>query len=249
MALEICAGSIQSAINAQLGGADRVELCDNLFEGGTTPSPGMIKQAVKKLHIGVFPIIRPRGNDFLYSSDELEIIFDDIHFCKTVGANGVVVGFLKEDGNPDETLLKEVVKFKSPSFKIVHHRAFDVCKNPMEALELFCSLGIDRLLTSGYAKDALSGAENLGNYQKHFGKNIEIMAGGGVTEETLPEIARISGVRSFHGSVRKAIDSGMQFRKTDVPMGKPELGDEFTIHQTDIERVKTLVSLLGQIGH
>lgn len=249
MAIEICAGSIQSAINAQLGGADRVELCDNLFEGGTTPSAGMIKQAVRRLQIGVFPIIRPRGNDFLYSSDELEIIFEDIHFCKSVGCNGVVVGFLKSDGNPDESLLKETIKFKSTNFKIVHHRAFDVCKDPMQSLELFCSLGIDRLLTSGYAKDALSGAENLSIYQRHFGKSIEIMAGGGVTEETLPQIARISGVRSFHGSVRSKVDSRMQFRKEDVPMGKPELGDEFTIQQTDVERVKTLVSLLGQIRH
>jgi copper homeostasis protein len=240
--LEVCAGSLQSALNAQAGGAHRIELCDNLNEGGTTPSPGIIRQAVKLLDIPVFVLIRPRPGDFLYSDEEFEAMRQDIMHCKEQGAKGIVVGILCADGTVDVERMTELVRLARP-MQVTFHRAFDMVDDPWLALEEIISLSCDRILTSGQASTAIAGAGLISALVSMAAERILIMPGSGITENNALELIRMTGVKEIHASLRSPVPSAMKFRNDRTSMGSPG-SDEFSRMETDPSRVRKILSLL-----
>lgn len=235
--LEICANSLASALEAQLGGADRVELCDNLLEGGTTPSYATLLKARELLQLQLYPIIRPRGGDFLYSDPEFEIMREDIRLAKRLGCDGVVIGLLKKDGSIDAVRTGRLVEEAWP-LGVTFHRAFDMCRNPEEGLETLIELGVERILSSGQRRTALEGAEQLARWHRQAGGRIRIMAGSGVRPNNIAEIRNRSGLEEFHSSAQLSIPSRMDFRNTEALMG--ESGKEYQHLQTDRELVQSL---------
>ncbi len=169
--LEVIAFTIESCELIQQSGAHRIELCDNAMEGGTTPSYGMIKAAREKVSIDLFPIIRPRGGDFLYSEDEFKIILQDVKLCKELGCNGVVTGLLNADGGIDIKRTAQIVEAAHP-MQVTFHRAFDRCKDPLEAVEQLVQLGCSRILTSGQQPLAVQGADLIAQLVKAADKKI-----------------------------------------------------------------------------
>lgn len=235
--LEICANSLASALEAQLGGADRVELCDNLKEGGTTPSYATLVKARELLQLQLYPIIRPRGGDFLYSDLELEIMREDIRFAKQLGCDGVVIGLLKKDGSIDAAGTGRLVEEAWP-LGVTFHRAFDLCRNPEESLETLIELGIERILSSGQRRTAQEGAEQLARWHQQAAGRIRIMAGSGVRPHNIADIRKRSGIEEFHSSAQRSIPSQMDYRNKEALMS--EGGKEYEHLQTDREMVRAL---------
>ena len=233
---EICANGVESCIAAQEGGADRVELCAGIPEGGTTPSYGEIKIARRvltttRLHV----IIRPRGGDFLYSPLELERMAADIDMARELGADCVVFGCLRSDGSLDteaNTMLMQHAKGMSVTF----HRAFDRCAHPHQALEELISQGFDRILTSGQQPTALEGTPLLKELHEQAKGRIILLAGCGVNEQNIATIAQATHIHEFHFSARTAVKSQMQFSNPDVYMGAKD-ADEDTLNITSSQRV------------
>ncbi len=233
---EICANGVESCIAAQEGGADRVELCAGIPEGGTTPSYGEIKIARRvltttRLHV----IIRPRGGDFLYSPLELERMAADIDMARELGADGVVFGCLRSDGSLDteaNTMLMQHAKGMSVTF----HRAFDRCAHPHQVLEELISQGFDRILTSGQQPTALEGTPLLKELHEQAKGRIILLAGCGVNEQNIATIAQATHIHEFHFSARTAVKSQMQFSNPDVYMGAKD-ADEDTLNITSSQRV------------
>ena len=201
MEIEICCGSIQSAANAKAGGAVRVELCQGLIEGGTTPSPATIDYAVRELGLQVFVLVRPRGGDFCYNDLEIKTMEKDVEYCKKAGVAGIVVGFLHPDGTIDTELTKRFVKLAAP-LPVTFHRAFDRCTEPLKALEQIIDCGCARILTSGCQPTAMEGAELLKQLVQQANGRIKILAGSGVTPENAAELKRITNVPEIHGSCK-----------------------------------------------
>ena len=198
MLKEKCIGSFKEAIEAQKLGADRVELCDNLEEGGTTPSYGTIKMTVEKLDIPAFVIIRPRGGDFYYSPEEIEIMKEDIKICKSLGVKGVVLGILNRDNTINYEVTKELVTLAKP-MEVTFHKAIDELKNPEEEVEKLASIGVDRILSSGTKATALEGAEILNKMIEKANGKIKIVVAGKVTKENLKEVSTKIPSTEFHG--------------------------------------------------
>ncbi len=199
--IEICCGSIQSAANAKAGGAVRVELCQGLVEGGTTPSPATIDYAVKELGLQVFVLVRPRGGDFCYNELEIRTMEEDVAFCKEAGVAGIVVGFLHPDGSIDTELTRRFVELSAP-LPVTFHRAFDECAEPLKALEQIIDCGCKRILTSGCKPTAMEGADMLQQLVKQADGRIIILAGSGVTPDNVLELKRKTGAPEFHGSCK-----------------------------------------------
>lgn len=198
MLKEKCIGSFKEAIEAQKLGADRVELCDNLEEGGTTPSYGTIKMTVEKLDIPAFVIIRPRGGDFYYSPEEIEIMKEDIKICKSLGVKGVVLGILNRDNTINYEVTKELVTLAKP-MEVTFHKAIDELRNPEEEVEKLASIGVDRILSSGTKATALEGAEILNKMLEKANGKIKIVVAGKVTKENLKEVSTKIPSTEFHG--------------------------------------------------
>lgn len=207
MGIEICCGSIQSAANAKAGGAVRVELCQGLVEGGTTPSPATIQYAVRELGLKVFVLVRPRGGDFCYNELEVKTMEEDVAFCKEAGASGIVVGFLHPDGGIDTELTRRFVELSAP-LPVTFHRAFDECADPLNALEQIIECGCARILTSGCKPTAIEGAEMLQQLVKQADGRITILAGSGVTPENAVALREKTGVKEIHGSCKKTRPDG-----------------------------------------
>ena len=243
--LEICANSVESAFLAQLGGAHRVELCENIYEGGTTPSYGAIRLARKMLDIELNIIIRPRGGDFLYSESEFEIMCEDIVMAKQLGADGVVFGFLLPDGSVDTKRTQKLVKLAKP-MNVTFHRAFDVCKDPYLALEEIIGCGCNRILTSGRANKAENGTELLKKLVETANGRIIIMPGSGIDESNIEEIYKETGVNEFHASLRTSFESPMIYRNTEISMGT-HAENEYKRLLTDPDRVKKVIEILSRI--
>lgn len=235
--IEVCVDSIQSAINAQAGGADRVELCDNLFEGGTTPSAGVIKQVRKSLTIGLQVMIRPRGGDFLYTPEEIEIMKYDIQVAKELGADGVVFGCLTADGHVDKQLVAQLMK-SSEGMNVTFHRAFDMVADPVKALQDLKELGVNRVLTSGLERTAIEGIDMLAELVTLAGEEIIILAGGGVRPYNIQKLVDRTGVKECHVSGRKSIESGMKFKNSRVAMGGALSLPEYGLSVIDTEVIK-----------
>lgn len=201
MEIEICCGSIQSAANAKAGGAVRVELCQGLIEGGTTPSPATIEYAVKELGLQVFVLVRPRGGDFCYNELEIKTMEQDVEFCKQAGVAGIVVGFLHPDRSIDTELTRRFVKLAAP-LPVTFHRAFDRCTDPLRALEQVIDCGCARILTSGCKPTAMEGADMLQQLVKQANGRIKILAGSGVTPENAAALREKTGAPEIHGSCK-----------------------------------------------
>ena len=238
---EICANSVASCIAAQEGGADRVELCSGIPEGGTTPSFGMIRKARASIDIALNVIIRPRGGDFLYSEDELEEMIHDIRIAEELGADGLVFGCLTKEGNIDKRAMSILME-AAGSLPVTFHRAFDHSADPLKALEDIIELGCARILTSGCRPTALEGADLLAQLVEKAGDRIIIMPGCGVKASNIAEIARLSGAREFHFSAREPVESGMLFRNPDVAMGSEE--DPYGTVRTTAARVAATINSL-----
>jgi copper homeostasis protein len=202
--LEIAAFTLQGALDAAKAGAHRIELCDNAADGGTTPSYGMLIQAKQKIKIPVFPIIRPRGGNFVYSKTEFDCIKEDVLICKKLHFEGIVVGFLDEKGNVDTKKLKEIVKLAKP-MQVTFHRAFDRTKKPLNALEDIIACGCDRILTSGQYPSVLDGIENVRLLIEKARVRIIIMPGSGLNSNNVQEIAVKTNAVEFHTAARKII--------------------------------------------
>ncbi|TCD00662.1 copper homeostasis protein CutC [Pedobacter frigidisoli] len=239
--LEVCANGYESALAAQIGGAKRVELCDNLAEGGTTPSFGQIALAKKNLTIEVWPIIRPRGGDFLYSAIEFNLMKEDIKICKSLNCDGIVIGILQFDGSIDKTRCVELIELAKP-LPVAFHRAFDMSNNMEKALEDLIELGIIRVLSSGGANSAIDGVETLAKLVKQANGRISMMPGAGINENNVQELIDKTGAKEFHASAKSFVASKMAFRNIESKMGSFE--DEYQYELTSIEKVKALVKII-----
>jgi copper homeostasis protein len=208
--LEVIGFTIESCMIAQAAGAHRIELCDNPFEGGTTASYGFIKTARENLSIELYPIIRPRGGDFLYSEIEFEVMKADIENCKSLGCDGVVIGILNADGTIDKKRCKQLVEIAHP-MKVTFHRAFDRTNDPFKAMEDIISIGCERILTSGQKNLAIDGEELLNKLVKQANNRIIIMPGSGVKSDNIETLVKNTNATEFHTSARTFIDSKMEF--------------------------------------
>ena len=241
--LEICCYSVESAIAAEIAGADRIELCDNYSEGGTTPSYAAIQYSVGKLKIPVNVIVRPRGGDFLYSDVEYEIIKQDVIAIKKLKANGIVIGFLKADGEVDIEKTQEIVDLAKP-METTFHRAFDMCKDPLKALGQLTETGVTRILTSGAKNTAPEGIDLLTELVEQAGNEIIIMLGSGVNSNTLGQLVRKTKAMEFHCSAKAFENSQMEYFNKDISMGGVESVDEFSKVAVDPAEVKKMVGIL-----
>lgn len=235
--LEICANSAQSVINAEKGGAHRVELCANLWEAGTTPSTAEIKLALIHTSIEIFVLIRPRGADFVYSELEFEIMKEDIRIAKQLGVHGIVSGVLLADGSVDVGRTKELVELTAP-LPFTFHRAFDVVNDSSRALEDVISCGAHRILTSGYCSTAIEGKNQLKKIQESAKGRIVVMPGGGITPENIIDLANETGCREFHASGKMLIASRSKYKSPinlngskDIPEHKIFVSDSSIISQ------------------
>ncbi len=239
--IEICANSVQSCIEAQRGGADRVELCAGIPEGGTTPSAGMIRCARGSIDIGLNVIIRPRGGDFLYSDNEVQQMLYDIRTAVELGADGLVFGCLTPGGNVDVEIMKRLME-AAGEVPVTFHRAFDFTREPLRAMEDIISLGCSRILTSGCMPTAELGVNTIASVISAAAGRIIIMPGCGIRENNIALIARKTGAKEFHFSARESIASSMAFRNHDVLTGSAK--DEYSIDQTTAAKVKSTIDAL-----
>ena len=239
--LEVAANSVASALVAEAGGAARVELCSALELGGLTPSHAAIAVAVERLRIPVHVLLRPRAGDFVYDDLECEVMQRDIEACKSLGCAGVVLGVLTVEGDVDEPRCHALAD-AARGMSVTFHRAFDFTRDPERALEAIIALGCDRLLTSGQAADALTGAPLIRELVRQARGRITIMPGGGITAQNVAAIARATGAREFHASAKKRITTG-----TDQPAPIP--GEMDNAHwQTDAAEVRARVDALRTLS-
>lgn len=203
--IEVCATSLFDVEQAVEGGASRVELCSALELGGITPSYGLIKQVLERCRIKTNILIRARGGDFVYTKEEIDTMIEDIHLCKRMGVNGVVIGALTADGDIDIEAVRRMVDAAKPELEVTFHRAFDRAGNPHEALEQIISLGCDTLLTSGQQEESAEyGVKLLAELVKQSNSRITIMPGKGVRTSNIDYIEKISGATQFHSTARSA---------------------------------------------
>lgn len=245
LTLEICANSVESAIAAEQGGAERIELCTNLPEGGTTPSYGQIKWCVENLKLEVWPLIRPRGGDFVYSDAEFENVLEDISFCKQIGCDGVVTGILLTNGRIDKLRCAKIIKDAYP-MRVAFHRAFDMSFDLSKSLEAIIELGFVRILTSGGESNANEGKFKIAKLIQLAKDRIDIMPGAGINAGNISEIARITGAKNFHTTAKSTVASQMQFKNEASKMGTIN-SDEFSFEQTDLSKVKVLKEILNKL--
>lgn len=244
--LEICVDSVESAINAQYAGADRVEFCDNLIEGGTTPSYGAIISARSNLTMGLHVLIRPRGGDFLYSDQEFDIMRRDIEMCGEYGMDGIVTGILLAGGSIDIDRTAKLFEFAYP-MSVTFHRAFDMCSDPVQGLEDVIASGASRLLTSGLKNNAKDGIDLIKQLVIQAGNRIIIMPGGGIDETNAGLIITATKVRELHLTGRKMVDSEMIYRRQGINLGGIPANSEFHRRVADPDRIKNIISIIKMI--
>ena len=236
--LEVAANSVASAQAAQAGGAGRIELCAALELGGLTPSHAQIALARERLRIPLYALIRPRAGDFLYDDDECETMLRDIETCAALGCNGVVLGVLDADGNVDMPRCRALIG-AAKGLGVTFHRAIDVSRDPLRALEDVIALGCERVLSSGAQPGAATGADLLQAMLRQADGRIVVMPGAGIDADNLVDLRRRTGAREFHASAKRAWPSGMRH----VP--RLALGMEQGETRTDVEEVRRLVSALA----
>jgi len=208
--IEIATSDFVTTRSAVEGGADRIELCANLYEGGTTPSYATIRKCREAFAVSLYPIIRPRGGDFLYTDEEFEIMLQDVRLCKQLGCDGVVTGLLNSDGVIDVLRTAKLAEAAYP-MGVTIHRAFDRCRDPFGALEQIIELGCERILTSGQQPSVTDGVQLVADLNRHAGERIIIMPGSGVRKENIKMLAEKTGCTEFHSSLREKSASRMEY--------------------------------------
>lgn len=237
MLLEICVFNTATAIAAEQAGADRIELCENYANGGTTPSYGYLKTVREKIRIPVFPMIRPRGGDYFHTQDEIDIILKDILLCKELQFEGVVFGLLNQDGSIDQENTAKLVDAAYP-LDVTFHRAFDRCKDPLESLETLIQCGCTRVLTSGQYPKVTDGLSLVKTLVEQANDRIIIMPGSGLNSSNVQHIIETAGVNEVHTSARTRIPSTTTFRNPLMP-------EDFDIDFVDVDEIKKIKSIIN----
>jgi copper homeostasis protein len=238
---EVCVDSVAGVRAAKAAGADRVELCSDLLEGGTTPSRGMILQARTIAGIGLNVMIRPRGGDFLFDDDEFAIMEADIDAAKAEGADGVVIGLLTADGAVDAARTHDLIERARP-MSVTFHRAFDMTPDPFAALETLVGLSVDRVLTSGQEATVLEGLPLIAELVRRAGMRIVVMPGGGITARNADRIVAAAKPREIHFVALEPMASGMQFRRQHVFMGGELRPPEYDRLATSAASVRSVMA-------
>jgi copper homeostasis protein len=240
--LEVCVDSLENALIAQSAGADRIELCANLPEGGTTPSPAQIGMARERLHIKLYVLIRPRGGDFLYNAREFELMKSDIRYCGEQACDGVVAGMLHPDGTVDMERCAELIRIaRRYGMGFTFHRAFDRSADLFQALDNLIHLGCERILTSGGYNSAPEGAEIIRQLIEKAKDRIIIMPGAGITPENAGDLLRKTGLQEIHGTFRSRIAGKMQYR--NLQLRRQE--DEYSLQATDAKKIEAILKILN----
>jgi copper homeostasis protein len=245
--LELCVDSVSGAEIAQRAGAERIELCENLYQGGVTPSAGKIRQAKMRLSIPVFVLIRPRKGDFLYTEAEFATIIEDIHIARELGADGIVSGALTPDGVPDLVRIRQMVD-AAGALPFTHHRAFDMCRDPLYAIDALADCGVKRILTSGQQSDAVRGLQNISRFLEHAEHKIGILACGGLLAENVSPLLDLPLLKECHAATRHEVHSVMQYRGA-VNMGDEDATEEFRWHETSYEMALALYNSLNPLDN
>ena len=240
--VEVCAFSLESCLSAEKGGAKRIELCGSMYEGGTTPSAGLIQLAKQQVSIEIHAMIRPRGGDFCYSEDEISVMQADIAIAKQFGCEGVVLGILQPNGEVNTRQTKALIALAKP-MQVTFHRAIDMTPDYSKALEDIIESGCNRILTSGQKNTAIEGIENIENLVKQANGRIEIMAGSGVNAHNAQIFLQI-GVNAIHLTGKSSRNSEMVYRKEGIVMGGLSEVPEYEIVYSDFEKVRAVVDCL-----
>ncbi len=239
---EVVVYNIESAFKAQEGGADRIELCDNPADGGTTPSAGMIEVVRANVTMDIMVMLRPRGGDFSYSSYEYHAMKRDLYAMQKISVDGFVFGILNHDGTIDKKRCRELIE-KSKPLKVTCHRAFDMTRDPFEALEDCIEVGFTRILTSGQKPNAHQGRDLIRQLVERADGRISIMAGSGVNESTVSEIVATTNVHEIHFSASSSRQSQMNFRNPSIAAMGEQGEDEYAVRTVDPERVRKIIEL------
>lgn len=240
--LEACVDSVESALAAIKGGADRLELCSNLIIGGTTPGQYLFQEIRKYCNTRLHVLIRVRYGDFCYSEHEIRIMKQEIAMFRELGADGIVFGILNPDGTLNMKHMRELMSERG-NMSTTLHRAFDVCADPFYTLEQAKELGIDMILTSGQQNNCILGKELISKLVKQSCNDIEILVGGGVNEKVIQELLSFTKAYAFHMSGKEELNSRMKYRKKEVQMGISDIS-EYKIWQTKEENIRKVKELL-----
>lgn len=243
--LEACVDSVESAMEAVKGGANRMEVCGNLIIGGTTPNINLFKILKEKTNIKMNVLIRPRYGDFRYTENEFEIMKRDIKMFKKAGASGVVIGMLKPDGTLDIDGMKELIA-EAEGMHVTLHRAFDVCRDPFATLEEAKKLGINSILTSGQKNNCTQGRELLKELVEKSEHKIEILIGSGINSSNVEDVISYTKSYTVHTSGKREVESDMQYRREDISMGFPIIS-EYVILRTQCEEIAKIREILEKV--
>lgn len=243
--LETCVDSVESAVSAAAGGATRLELCANLIIGGTSPDEDMFRMVRERVDIPIRTLLRPRFGDFLYSEEEFELLRRQVSRFAALGADGVVIGILRADGTLDEARMAELISL-AKGCGVTLHRAFDLCRDPFEALAAAKRLGIDTILTSGQQASCTEGAALLRELVQKSGGSPQILIGAGVTAEVIAALGPQTGADAFHLSGKCTAESGMSYRREGVPMGLPGIS-EFELWRCDSAAIRAARAALDAL--
>lgn len=239
--IEICVDSVESCINAEKGGADRLELCGNMFEGGTSASYGVLQLAREMVSKPIYAMVRPRGGDFCYNDIEFEIMKREIKLMKELKIDGIVFGILTKEGKVDKERCSKLLDLWGTN-KATFHRAIDVSSNLNEACEDIISLGFERILTSGGEANVMSGIIKLKELVEKYNDKIIIMPGSGINERNIEYINDTVKANEYHMTANKTVESVMQYRNENVFMGASLRLPEFSVKYTDENKVKNIKS-------
>lgn len=245
--LEICVDSVESAVAAEAGGAQRVELCAAISEGGLTPSLGMIEAVRERVGIDVYVMIRPRSGDFAWTDEEWLTMRRDIALAARAGADGVVLGILRGDGRVDIDRTHAAVDAARP-MQVTFHRAFDVTRDLNEALMDVIACGVDRILTSGSAVNAMAGSARAAALVNQAEDRIRVMIGGHVRAANVDQIAAATGAREFHASLRVAVTSPVEYRHPFLRLGNGVCDDyvRYRVFAEDVRKLRSAIDALGE---
>ncbi len=244
--LEVCVDSVESALAAVRGGADRLEICGNLIIGGTTPGVSLFRQIREVCDVELYVLLRPRYGDFLYTEREFQMILEDGRQFFDLGADGIVAGCLWQDGSLDRGRMEQLRRVAGQKH-LTLHRAFDMCADPFQTLEEAVGLGVDTILTSGQQETCIKGKKLLGRLIRQAGERVEILAGSGVNAEVIACLAGEIQARAFHMSGKKVVESRMIYRKEEVSMGIPGMG-EYSILRTDEKEIQRASAALRKVA-
>jgi copper homeostasis protein len=244
--LELCVDSVASAFTAEAGGADRIELCSALAEGGLTPSLGLLRAVRSKIRIGIHVMIRPRSGDFIYSDDDFAVMQNDIAIAAQSGANGVVLGLLTSDREVDIKRTRALVKLSKP-MEVTFHRAIDLTSDPRKALEDVIGCGAEHILTSGGALNAMDGRAQIQKLVRAAGDRIHVMVGGGVRPENLRELVQVTGACEWHTSLRRPRNKPTNIAPTSDLIAE-QLGYRESVQPFNSEDVRRLRDILDSVG-